>query len=103
MGSFFHILRGVTAGIAEEIENAAKSAVSPLAPYMRRLATGMIVAVCSAFSFAGALLFAAVSLFLKIADHGDLAVAALWTAGALLLIGALILSLGFSFLKRPRR
>ncbi len=89
--------------LEEQIEYSVKRAVSPLAPYLKKLAAGVVlILIAGGISLFG-FLFLLVALFFSLTDNLTLyAVPALWTAASCLGTGILLSVFAGSFLKRPR-
>ena len=83
------------------LEKALKEAMMPLAPFLRRLASGAALVVLSMLGFALTLLYLTVSFFCAVADL-PYAIAFLWTALASGLVSAVVLAIGVSMIRKPR-
>ncbi|HSI20286.1 MAG TPA: hypothetical protein VLA04_01065 [Verrucomicrobiae bacterium] len=88
--------------LTDQVEGAMKDAVSPLAPYLRRIALGVTCIVLSILGFSLMLMSAGVAIFLGLAGL-PYAEAALWTTLIFAFLGAFILMIGLTFTKKPRR
>lgn len=97
------LLKLIAGTVADFTAGEIKSALSPLAPYLRKLGVGFVIILVSfAFWFTG-LLFLLVGLFLYLSHLDAYLAAALW-CGVISLLGAggLLLA-GLKMLKSPRR
>jgi hypothetical protein len=87
--------------IATRLEQVAKDALSPIAPYLRKLAIGTVLVLVSTAGFIMGLCGAMVALFLLIADlpYAD---AAGWCALASFGVSLLLTLSGASMIRPPR-
>jgi len=96
-----HLIDMAVEYIATRLEQAAKTALSPIAPYLRKLALGTVLILVSASGFMIGLFAAMAALFLLIAGlpYAD---AAGWCALAAIGCSLLITLTGASLIKPPR-
>lgn len=87
--------------VRDAVERGIKEALAPLAPYLRKLAGGVILMALSLFAFSLVLLSLAGALFFALAGL-PYAIAALWTALIFFVIGLAILGAGAGMVRRPR-
>lgn len=84
--------------IADEI----KSGISPLAPYLRRLSTGLVVVLMSALAWFIGLAGLVITFFFYLSDLNRYILPALYTSLVCWGIGLILVYLGFRLLKKPR-
>jgi hypothetical protein len=89
--------------LADYVADGLKSGISPLAPYIRRLTTGVLIVLVSALAWLSGLFFALISLFIYLSDLDQYLPAALWTTGACFLVGFIMVFFGFRLIRKPRR
>lgn len=89
--------------LEEQIEYSVKRAISPLAPYLKRLTSGVVlILIAGGISLFG-FLFILVSLFFSLTDTlAAYAVPALWTSASCFGLTVLLAVISSSLLKRPR-
>lgn len=88
--------------IRELIADAVKEALSPLAPYLKMLATGTIYVIIAGSLMYLVLLFAGAGLFLVLSEYYKMAYAAFWTSGAYLALSVILMIVGYSKIRKPR-
>jgi hypothetical protein len=96
------ILQVLTSLLSDRIETATKTALAPLAPYLRRIALGVTLVILSSVAFIFTMLFIATGLFLSLSNYAALSEAALWTALPCGVVGAISLFWGLSIIRPPR-
>jgi fatty acid desaturase len=87
--------------LSATIERSIKEAVSPLAPYLRKLAMGAVFIAIGIISLWIVLIALAAAVFLGFAGLAYWA-AALWTALVFGGFGLVVMALGFGSMKKPR-
>lgn len=97
------MFRLLMALLEDRIEYSVKRAVSPLAPYLKRVASGLIFFALACVSLSLALLFSAMGLFFILADSLNVfAPPALWISLGAFLLALVFLASGLGRLKKPR-
>ena len=97
-----YLLKRLMSHIRDLISDTIKEAVSPLAPYLKMLATGVIFLIIGGSFFYLVFLFAGAGLFLLLAEYHKLAYASFWTAGAYFVLSLILLLIGFARLRKPK-
>ena len=99
MNTFFNRLAAL---FGERINREIKAALSPVAPYLRKLSLGMLVIVLSFGLWLLGLLFLLISLFVYLGGLDAYFHPALWTSLISFLLGLLTVMGGLKLLRRPR-
>lgn len=81
------------------VESALRDAISPLAPFVRRLAVGGVILIVSAHSFGLAIIGLSIALFSGFANLPYVS-AGLWTALCLLGFSLILLAFGLYFTRK---
>jgi hypothetical protein len=97
MEQLFSLLSGQ---VANTIERQLKGALSPVAPYLKKLGVGVALLLVSSGVWLLGLLFLLIGLFLSISGLGHY-VAALWTGVVALFLALLLTLFGILQLRRP--
>jgi len=87
--------------ISDRVAGAVKRGLSPAAPYLRMLGTGLLVVLISIVFWAIGGLFLSLSFFLLLA-HLPYALAALYVFLAADFLGLCMLVIGLRMLRKPR-
>lgn len=85
------------------LQGTVVSAVAPVGPYVKSLATGLAFIILSVLALGFALLFLALCLFFYFANDPQFLTGAVWTFIILLLLGGILFGVGQAQLKRPFR
>lgn len=85
-----------------ELTGALKSAFRPVGPYLRRLATGLILMFLAGLGYGFAIVFWIAGIYLSFIDETPYATAAGWTGLVGLVVGLVLTMVGFTLLKPPR-
>lgn len=88
--------------LARELEGALKTAFRPIGPYLRRLATGVVLMLMAGFGYGFALIFWITGIYLSFVDQSVYAVAAGWTGLIGLIVGLILTMFGVTLLRPPR-
>lgn len=88
--------------IATEAELRLKMAVSPVAPFLRKLMVGSVLILSSVFSFAIALLALAGCVFALFSNKNEMALDALYTALVFAGVGGVLIAIGLNLVRKPR-
>ncbi|MEI6478322.1 MAG: hypothetical protein WCO52_05050 [bacterium] len=88
--------------LTNQIEDSIKEAISPLAPYLRRLAFGTVIVLLATPALVLCLLALVGAVFLAFAGLPYVA-ASLWTALVCFGAGIVLALIGAMLLKSPRR
>ena len=92
----------ITSIISDRLEGAAKNALAPVAPYLRRITIGALLIILSAVVFALTLLFISAGMFLSLSGYDTLSEAAFWTALPGAVVGGLLIFWGIYIIRPPR-
>jgi hypothetical protein len=96
------VLRFLTTFIAGFVGNQVKDGLTPVAPYLRKLALGTVLILVSVGFWLMGVLFLAVSLFFALSTLDAYVQAALWSLAACWGIALVILLTGVSMVRKPR-
>lgn len=99
MNPLFRLLADHLGG---QVENSLKRAFSPVAPYLRRLAMGVICLFLGSLCFSLTLILLGTALFAHLSGYGHLVGGALWTALVFALLCGAFFAGGSRLLRRPR-
>ena len=83
--------------VREEI----RLALSPIAPYLRKLGVGLLLVLMSALAWFAGLIFFLLTLFFYFADVAKWLYPALWTGLVSWAVAIIFVLWGMSFLKKP--
>ncbi len=97
-----NIIQLVMSYAAMEAQNRMKEAISPVAPYLRRLMFGVALTLSGVVGIWLALIFFAASLFLGLTDMTNYVMPAVWTGLIFLGIGLICFGAGIITIRRPR-
>ena len=102
MNPFQSLIQNLTSNVAEKIASEVKAGLSPVGPYLRRLALGVVFILASLFAWVLGLAFAAVSFFVYLANQPTYDLPALYTALLCFLVALVLVLAGLLCLRRPR-
>jgi hypothetical protein len=88
--------------LGDQVEYNLKRAISPIAPYLRRLAMGAACLFLGALTFSLTLILLGVALFSGFGGYGHVVSASLWTALPFGVLCLAFFSVGLHLLRRPR-
>ncbi|CAN5194687.1 hypothetical protein BH11PAT4_BH11PAT4_6000 [soil metagenome] len=97
------MLRFLGSLVEDQLEYSVKRAISPLAPYLKKLVGGAVVVILASGMALFGLLFLAVAVFFSLAETlTAYAAPATWVGGGLLAIAVLLTVVGAQQLRSPR-
>jgi len=99
MNPLFRLLAG---HLGDQVEHSLKRAFSPVAPYLRRLAMGVVFLFLGALCFSLTLILLGTALFAHISGYSHLVDGALWTALVFAVLCSVFGASGIRMLRRPR-
>lgn len=88
--------------LRREVERGLKRALTPMVIYLKGLLIGLNLLAFAVIGYVFALGFASVGLYFAILHTTVNAVAAVWVAGAWLLVAVVLTALGSSRIRPPR-
>ena len=88
--------------VATRVEREVKHTLAPVPGYLKQLGFGTALLAVSAIGWSGVAIFLGLAAFFALAHLSILAFAALWTAGAYMLFGLLLISIGSLLIRKPR-
>ncbi len=93
MNLFNIVIRLLAEKTADRVSNEVKNSLTPIAPYLRRITSGIALIIVSALLWFVGFFFLLVSFFFYISAMNDYSIPALWTG----LIGWFISNYSFDF------
>lgn len=87
---------------AMEAQNRMKDAVAPVAPYLRRLMTGVVMMFSGIGALWLGLIFLALAVFTQLLDLGLYTMPAVWTGLIFIGIGLILFGAGLLMIRKPR-
>lgn len=87
---------------ANEAQHRMKEAISPIAPYLRRLMTGVAIVLASLGAIWLGLIFLALSLFVQLLELPNYTMPAVWTGVIFIGVGLIGFGSGLLLIRKPR-
>jgi hypothetical protein len=89
--------------VEEQLEYSVKRAISPLAPYLKKLVGGVVTVILASGVALFGLMFLAVAVFFSLAESlAAYAAPATWVGGGLLVTAVLLTVIGAQQLRSPK-
>jgi uncharacterized membrane protein YphA (DoxX/SURF4 family) len=97
-----NIIQLVMSYAAMEAQSRMKEAISPVAPYLRRLMVGVVIMLSGIGAMWLGFIFLALSVFTQLLELPDFTMPALWTGLIFIGVGLILFGSGLLMIRRPR-